>query len=105
LVAADFATGPVQEFAVVGDAGHAETRRVLRAIRTGFRPNKVIALRGPSDGDEPLIPLLAGKTAAGVVSTYICQNFACREPLNGADAVEAALPQSPLASPSTSSAT
>jgi uncharacterized protein YyaL (SSP411 family) len=91
LMAADFAAGPVQEFAVVGDAGGDETRRVLRTISTGFRPNKVVALRGRADGDDPLIPLLTGKVAAGPVTTYVCQNYACREPLVGAGAVEKAL--------------
>jgi len=49
LVALDFHLGPVQEFAVVGDPGAEDTRRVLRAIRGGFRPNQVVALK-PADG-------------------------------------------------------
>src|SRR6202030_3738115 len=43
LLALDFYLGPVQEFAVVGDAKDEETRQVLRLIRQGFRPNKVVA--------------------------------------------------------------
>src|SRR5262249_27481550 len=43
LTALDFYLGPVQEFAVVGDPAAPETLRVLRAIRAGFRPNKVVA--------------------------------------------------------------
>jgi uncharacterized protein YyaL (SSP411 family) len=93
LLALDFYLGPVQEFAVVGDPGGEETRRVLRAIHAGFRPNKVVALR-PVGGAvrEDLLGLLEGRTAIeGRTTTYLCENFTCREPLVGAEAVEAAL--------------
>src|SRR5262249_25454419 len=66
LLALDFHLGPVQEFAVVGDPAGDETQRVLRALRKGFRPNKVVALRSaaePTEELEELLPLLAGKTA------------------------------------------
>src|SRR5205807_10031323 len=43
LVALDFDLGAVQEFAIVGDPATDETKRVLRAIRRGFRPNAVVA--------------------------------------------------------------
>jgi hypothetical protein len=94
LVALDFYLGPVQEFAVVGQPEADETQRVLRAIRGGFRPNKVVALQtagSASRTSEELIPLLAGKTGEGAVTTYICQNFTCQAPLAGADALERAL--------------
>jgi uncharacterized protein YyaL (SSP411 family) len=92
LLALDFNLGPVQEFAVVGDPSADETKCVLRAIRGGFRPRKVVALKGPGTApSEDVLPLLAGKTAQGVVTTYLCHNFTCQAPLVGAAAVEAAL--------------
>jgi uncharacterized protein YyaL (SSP411 family) len=92
LIGLDFYLGPVQEFAVVGDPAANETRQVLRAIRAGFRPDKVIALKADGDSAADLtLPLLAGKTARGAVTTYICQNFTCKAPLVGASALEAAL--------------
>jgi uncharacterized protein YyaL (SSP411 family) len=93
LVALDFYLGPVQEFAIVGDPGTEETNRVLRAIHCGFRPNAVVAFKTPTtDGTtEQVIPLLAGKTATGPVTTFICENFACQAPLVGAEAAEKAL--------------
>ncbi len=93
LTALDFYLGPVQEFAVVGEPADSETLRVLRAIRGGFRPNKVVALKPPSAGAEAekAVPLLEGKTPDGPVTTYICENFTCQAPLVGAEAVEAAL--------------
>jgi uncharacterized protein YyaL (SSP411 family) len=95
LVALDFYLGPVEEIAVVGDPAAEETRRVLRAVRGMFRPNSVVAFK-PAAGAGPkldaVVPLLAGKEAArGVVTTFLCRDFACQAPLVGADAAEAAL--------------
>jgi uncharacterized protein YyaL (SSP411 family) len=94
LIALDFYLGPVEEFAVVGDPSRDDTRRVLRAIRGGFRPNKVVALKAATEGAgtlDEVIPLLKGKTASDAVTTYICRNFTCQAPLVGSEAVEAAL--------------
>jgi uncharacterized protein YyaL (SSP411 family) len=91
LVALDFFLGPVQEFAVVGDPAAEETQQVLRAIRTGFRPDKVVALRpaaGAAARAEELLPVLEGKNPLGAVTTYVCQNFTCQAPLVGVMAVE-----------------
>jgi uncharacterized protein YyaL (SSP411 family) len=92
LVALDFHLGPVDEIAVVGDPQSDETRRVLRAIRGGFRPNRVVAFKSSDDpAAEKLIPLLADKPASGATTTYICRDFACDAPLVGAAAAEAKL--------------
>jgi uncharacterized protein YyaL (SSP411 family) len=94
LLALDFHLGPVQEIAVIGDPTAEETRRVLRAIRGPFRPHQVVALG--SAQAEKVIPLLAGKTARGGVTTYICRDFTCREPLVGVEAVEKAVAAVPV---------
>ncbi len=88
LLALDFRLGPVQEYAVIGEPANDETRRVLRAIFGGFRPNKVVALKSAAGNEGTLIPLLKDRPARGTVTTYICENFSCKEPLVGAEAVE-----------------
>jgi uncharacterized protein YyaL (SSP411 family) len=92
LIALDFHLGPVQEIAIVGDPAAEDTGRVLRAVRGRFAPNQVVALK-PAAGPAPSmeLPLLAGKTAAEAVTTYVCQDFACQAPLVGAEAALAAL--------------
>jgi uncharacterized protein YyaL (SSP411 family) len=87
LIALDFFLGPVQEIAIVGDPANEETRRVLRYFRGQFRPNQVLTLRRPDEGDGG-IALLKDKPTQGTVTTYICQNFTCQTPLIGAEAVE-----------------
>jgi uncharacterized protein YyaL (SSP411 family) len=92
LIALDFHLGPVAEVAVVGDPQAEETRRVLRALRSGFRPHQVVALKAPgAAAPENLLPLLADKEARGPVTTYVCRDFTCQAPLVGADAAEQAL--------------
>jgi uncharacterized protein YyaL (SSP411 family) len=94
LVALDFYLGPVQEFAVVGDRDAPEVQEVLQLIRDPFRPNKVVSFLDHSlpQGDvEKLVPLLAGKTARGDVTTYICRDFTCQEPLVGVYALRKVL--------------
>jgi uncharacterized protein YyaL (SSP411 family) len=93
LCGLDFYLGPVQEFAVIGDLAAEDTRRVLRAIRLGFNPNRVLASKPPAGSPEAdaAVPLLAGKTAQGAVTTYVCENFTCKAPLVGADRAERAL--------------
>jgi uncharacterized protein len=93
LLAYDFALGPVDEIAIVGDPSGEETQRVLRFFRSGFRPHQVVALKSGVENQaevEALLPLLHGKTALGPVTTYVCRDFACQQPLIGAAAVEEA---------------
>ncbi len=94
LIALDFELGPVREFAVVGDPVNAETKQVLRLIRQAFRPHKVVCgKRGvvTQEDVEKMVPLLANRSAQGVVTTYICENQTCQAPLVGARALEAVL--------------
>jgi uncharacterized protein len=89
LVALDFHLGPVDEVAVVGPRGDADTARALRAVRGRFAPNRVVAFHDPAAGPPPAaVPLLADRpTQDGLVTVYVCRNFTCDAPLVGADAV------------------
>jgi uncharacterized protein YyaL (SSP411 family) len=94
LLALDFYLGPVAEFAVVADREAEETKEILRFLRCGFRPNKVVALKSANEPTDS-IRLLADKPARGSVTTYICENFTCQAPLVGMEALKvqlAALP-------------
>ncbi len=93
LIALDFYLGPVDEVAVVGPRGDPETERVLKAVRSKFRPDRVVAFHDPASGLPPAeVGLLADKPMQGAVTTYVCRDFACRAPLVGAEAAETELP-------------
>jgi uncharacterized protein YyaL (SSP411 family) len=82
LCAVDFALGQPVEIAIVGDPAAEATAELLRVVRGGFRPNKVVALRAPGDAAAArAVPLLADRDALdGRPTAYVCRNYACRAP-------------------------
>ena len=85
LCALDFHLHPVAEIAIAGHPDHADTVAMLEVIHGGFLPNKVLALAEPGsvDAGAGLIPLLKGKKIiAGKATAYVCENFACKRPVN-----------------------
>jgi uncharacterized protein YyaL (SSP411 family) len=91
LIALDFHLGPSTEVAVIGKK-NADTDRALAAIRRTFHPNQVLAFHDPASGSSPeFMTLLKDKPMTGeAVTVYVCENFACKAPIVGADAVEKA---------------
>jgi hypothetical protein len=81
LCAAEFATGTVKQVAILGEAGAENTRALIHAARAGYRPNVVVAVSEvpPTEGAPALLrdrPLLQGKSTA-----YVCEGFACLQPV------------------------
>jgi uncharacterized protein YyaL (SSP411 family) len=94
LNALDFYLGPVDEFAVIGMINETECQKALRAIYRRFLPRKVVAgfsQQNDSERCTKVAPLLASKPNRGSVTTYICRNWTCQEPILGADALDLAL--------------
>jgi uncharacterized protein YyaL (SSP411 family) len=93
LIALDFLLAPIKEFAVIAGTDPAEYCAVLEAIASRFLPDKVVA---PATYDqagilESKVPLLADRPPRdGRTTTYICENFACQEPVIGVEGVEGA---------------
>jgi len=59
LSALDFALGPSYEVVIVGKSNASDTRRMFRAVREKFLPNKVVLFR-PDGEDAPEILQIAG---------------------------------------------
>ena len=97
LIALDFLLATPREFAVIAGGDASEYRAALEAISARFLPHKVIA-PAPEPPSEELarrVPLLAERPVReGRVTTYICERFACREPVVGLQRLEAALAES-----------
>jgi uncharacterized protein len=100
LLGLDFHLGPVEEIVIVGNPRDAETKKVLAAMHSRFRPHHVLATRFV--GDEPgwdksvedMLPLLKDKTSLGPVTTYLCHNGTCQAPLESAETAVATLVKS-----------
>jgi uncharacterized protein YyaL (SSP411 family) len=76
LCALELYLAPPRELAIVGGPASDVARAALR----GFDPNAVVAF-GPAPG----VPLLDGKTLVdGRPAVYVCERFACREPVTDA---------------------
>ena len=105
LLALDFMLNRPCEIVVIPDDAAASTEEAtaaIRLIRGRFLPNKVVTARIPNlqrsatKGAEPdrVVPLLAGKQSIDrKVSVYICENYSCRAPVVGLDALTEALRQ------------
>jgi hypothetical protein len=89
LCALDFHLGPVTEFVVMGAANAPATQEVLALLRQDHRPNAIVLFHDPANGepDLELLPLLRGKENVADVTTFICTNETCLEPLRGVEAV------------------
>ncbi len=113
LQAVDFYVSPTREVAIVGPAG--PLRDGLEdVVRSRPRPHLVLAgdrpigepatddrrPGEPATGDPPTgdptadgaVPLLAGRTAVdGQPAAYVCERFACRQPVTTPDELAALL--------------
>ena len=91
LIALDFLLGDRREYAVVCGDDPEEFREALEVVASRFLPHKVVAPRPSEDSAPAEIPLLADRPARqGRVTTYVCERFACGEPLVGVAALKQA---------------
>ena len=88
LLAADFLAGPPCEVVVAGELEDERTAALLRAVRTTFRPQKVVAHVGEraDPADIEAIPLLKDRvTSPNGPCAYLCENWACQAPTSSPD--------------------
>jgi uncharacterized protein len=94
LVALDFLLAAPCELAIIAGDDPDEFRAAIEAVYSRFLPHKVVA---PATAEQAssraaTVPLLADRPARdGRTTTYICEHFACREPIVGVEALDAAL--------------
>jgi uncharacterized protein YyaL (SSP411 family) len=85
LRAIDFHLSPTKEVALIGD----DLAELAATVRTKFRPHLVLA-GGPEGSDSP--ELLAQRPAVnGLPTAYVCEHFACKQPVTDARALDALL--------------
>jgi uncharacterized protein len=85
LCAADFFVGPVKELAVIGETSDERTRALLAPAREKYRPNLVVMCAPAAVEGYPLLE--ARETLDGAPTAYVCENFACRQPVTDPGAV------------------
>ncbi len=88
----DMLVNGVTEVAIVGNPILAETKAILGELREPYRPNVVVALAREDMGEDATIPLLAYRSKKNDQATvYVCENFACKMPVNEVEAMKALL--------------
>lgn len=88
LCAVDLAAARVKEVAIIGEANADDTLALRDALVCPYRPHVVVAYGTPG-GSSTLTPLLAGRGLLdGTATAYVCENFACRLPVNTVEKLE-----------------
>jgi uncharacterized protein YyaL (SSP411 family) len=91
----DFALGPSQEIVVAGGADEEENGAIRAVIQQRFQPNKILLFRPEGDSGRRLsvlCPFVAGMHSLdGKAVVYICEDYACKNPVTGGDALAAVL--------------
>ena len=84
LVALDYALAKPRQVVIAGRADAADTRALLREVRSRFLPHAVVMLADGGAGQEELgrrLPFLRTmKPIEGKATAYICENYACDLP-------------------------
>jgi uncharacterized protein YyaL (SSP411 family) len=87
MTALDFAFGPSSEVVISGDLQAESTKKMLKALRKEYIPNKVVILR--PEGETEITDIsgftgnLTGKKDKAVA--YVCRNFSCNLPTDDSD--------------------
>ncbi|MBI4495551.1 MAG: thioredoxin domain-containing protein [Deltaproteobacteria bacterium] len=99
LNALDFMLGPAQEIVIAGEPEEEATREMIRIVQRPFLPNKVLLLRPGGEAGQALSalsPYLGTLHALDRQTTvFICEQYACRNPLTDAAALRRALQSRP----------
>ena len=89
LLGAGMLLAPIDEVAIVGEAGADATEALLGVVRSGYRPWQVVAYTNDSAGSH--VPLLRDRAGRGEATAYVCHGFTCRLPVTTPEALRAQL--------------
>ncbi|MEY4583023.1 MAG: hypothetical protein RL701_7726 [Pseudomonadota bacterium] len=84
LMAQDWLRGSPREIVIAGDPADPKTAQLLAAVRSTFRPERVVALaHGHNAADSELLPILDSKTEGpnGPLA-YVCEDARCLAPVS-----------------------
>ena len=99
LASVEFMIGPTREIVVAGDAEAEETREMVRIVHGLYLPNKVLLLRsGGAEGERiaRLAPHVAEMSAPdGKTAAYVCERYACQQPVTDVARLREVLTPSP----------
>jgi len=84
LMGLDLSIGPTREIVIAGDREAAGTKVMIRALRSRFLPDAVVALHetgGKGAALEALVPFVKEQgMVEGKPAAYVCRGYACERP-------------------------
>lgn len=91
IEALDFLLGPSQEIVIAGSDKPTEAQALIDAVRRHFLPKAVVVLHAKGDAGkaiESCVPFLADLGPVdGRAAAYICQDYACKQPVTDPDEI------------------
>ena len=93
LCALDFHLAGPKEIVILGEPNAADTKDLQAAAWTEYLPNKVMLVASGSEVQaRQSLPLLTNRTASDNRATaFICEHFACKQPVQTPDELKAQL--------------
>jgi uncharacterized protein YyaL (SSP411 family) len=95
LTAIDFWFGPAQEIVIAGDLEDADTKEMLKLVHRRFLPRVVVLFHGTGEAGKAIereVAFLRGQVAiSGKSTAYVCENYACKKPVNSVGELEGML--------------
>ncbi len=92
LGALDFYLAAPKEIAIVGALANPETQGLLRTVNAHYLPNRIVVQSDTPATAETDLPLLADRTMIdGKPTAYVCENFACKQPVTTSSELAAQL--------------
>lgn len=92
LIGADFSFGPRQEIVIAGASDDLRVRRLIERFYSRFLPRTVLMLRTGQSREsllDEINPFLREQgTINGTPAAYVCENYACKEPVTGIEQFE-----------------
>jgi len=87
MTALDFAFGPSSEVVISGDLEAESTKKILKALRKEFIPNKIVIFHPEGESEITNISRFTGNLIGRKDKTvaYVCRNFACKLPTDDPD--------------------
>ena len=89
LGAVSFSLGPGSEIIIAGASDAAGTMQMLKLVNSKFLPNAVVLLHDQGKADSSLyeaVPFLKNQIAIeGKATAYVCENYACKKPVNSVE--------------------
>jgi uncharacterized protein YyaL (SSP411 family) len=91
LAALDLTVGPAREITLAGVPGDEGLGALRREVHRRYLPRTVLAMSGV-EGIADLVPFLAEqKPVDGQAAAYVCEDYACRQPVTTVEALKALL--------------